>query len=299
MALSLYTYKGMPLNKILATNENDNANGITKVDNPLENYFKEFNNPTTYNLLTTTATMVQQNLTNVIYTVPGLSSLAGQKYSAYYDVYNYVEPIPTPTTPTPTTYSIDLTNAKACFSYITVILIGGSGAGSRNNDSNGSSGACVIYQINLDLMGDNNIEIVVGNNSTTTASTPTGAGRAGDTILYIKYGDGSGRDIMASASGGQTAMSSTTNGGRYNSTVNTSSSFAAYRYSEKGPSENVDDPNNSVYTINGYKGLLGSNLTRWPIFHENPNFYGGTQGKYALNTTPIPYAGYARVYYML
>ena len=42
MSLSLYTYRGMPLNKILATNENDHASGITIVDNPLENYFTPF-----------------------------------------------------------------------------------------------------------------------------------------------------------------------------------------------------------------------------------------------------------------
>lgn len=288
MALSLFSYRGMPLNKILATNESDNASGITKVDNPLESYFNE---QTKYKLLTTTAINVIQDLTNVIYSIPGLSSLAGQNYSAYYDEY----------IPRPIPYPIDLTDAKACFSYITVILIGGSGTGATNLAGNGSSGGCVIYQINLKQMGGNNIEIEVGNNN------PTANGlRAGDTILYLKYPDNT-RDQMAIAAGGQSA-SGTQSGSTYACTVY--NNYTAYKSSFSSDGKSLNDPN-TVYTINGYRQLLGFqnvstnpyiisiNNNTWPIFYENPDCYGGTQGPYAVNTTPTPYAGYARVYYML
>ena len=254
----------------------------------------------------------------MLYTVPSLSSLAGN-YSAYYDEYNYVvggaqniktyatdgTTVATETTP----YNIDLTNAKACFSYITVILIGGSGAGVELYDPNGSSGACVIYQINLSQLPDNNtIQIEVGSNTTIA-----NASWATNTTLKLQTIDNGSTVLttMASAAGGQSGWRYTA-GNISNGSVNLTSvvydadtfgSLYKNSWISKGL---VGNDANQVYTINGYRSLLGYTITTpvitntgWPIFYGNPNCYGGTQGPYATGTIPIPYSGYARVYYML
>jgi hypothetical protein len=280
MTLSLFSYRGMSLNKILATNENDDALGTTIVDNPLESYFTE---ETKYKLLTTNATMVQQDLKNVIYSVPSLSSLAGQNYSAYYYEYN-----------TSGTYDIDLTNAKACFSRMTIILIGGGGNGSIIDNGNGGGGGVVIYQINLSILNtstyinDNTIRITVGDNLGTTTGT-------GDTILYwINRGE------LAKAGGGKNATGNTN--GTAGNTIFTSTYDICNKlilsYTSNGKSG--DSETNTGYTVNGYKNLLNTinkDSPTYPILYNNPNFYSGTEGPNTTNKTPYP--GYARVYYML